>query len=58
MKRARKQAYLIILAVIALVLAIIVIFTAHNLDIKALGVVAIVGGIAMVIVSLPDNGDK
>jgi hypothetical protein len=56
-KRARKQAYLIILSVIVLCLAIFVLVRHKSLDTDALAGIAIAGGFAIIIVSLPDNGN-
>jgi peptidoglycan/LPS O-acetylase OafA/YrhL len=58
MSNVRRQAILIALAVLLLVLAIIVFATAKDWDLRALAAMGLIGGIAVVIVSLPENGKK
>jgi hypothetical protein len=54
---ARRTAYLIILAVALLALAVVVLVTSRSLDIDLLAVQGILGGLAVVVVSLPvDQG--
>jgi hypothetical protein len=57
-RRAKRQAILVILAVLLLVVAIIVWVTSHSLDIDLLAAGAIIGGIAVMVVSLPENGNN
>jgi predicted neutral ceramidase superfamily lipid hydrolase len=56
-KPARRQAYLIVLSVVALTLAIIVLALHQNASTDLLAALGIVTGISIAIVSLPNNGD-
>jgi predicted neutral ceramidase superfamily lipid hydrolase len=56
-KPARRQAYLIVLSVISLTLAVIVLALHRDVSTDLLAALGIVGGIAIAIVSLPNNGD-
>jgi peptidoglycan/LPS O-acetylase OafA/YrhL len=56
--KARRLAYLILLAVALLVLAIIVLVTSRSVDTDLLAAIGILGGLAIVVVALPvTNGD-
>jgi len=55
--RLKKQVYLIILGVVALVLAIIVLIQDQDLSTELLAALGLVGGLAIVINELPDNGN-
>lgn len=58
MTPVRRELYLIALGVIALVLSLIVLIRNRDLDTDLLAVVGIVGGVAMVVVSLPGKNGK
>jgi hypothetical protein len=53
---ARRTAVLIVLGVVALVLAGTVLARNRSLDDELLATIGIVGGLAIVVVSLPVNG--
>ena len=55
MKPARRQAVLILLAVAALVLALTVLVRNRSLDVDLLAALGIVGGLAIVVVALPED---
>jgi hypothetical protein len=57
MSRAKQLAILILLGVGALVLAIIVLATTASADTHLLAVIGLLGGLAMVVVSLPTDKD-
>ena len=57
MKPARRQAVLILLAVAALVLALVVLVRNRSLDVDLLAALGIVGGLAIVVVALPEDRD-
>jgi predicted neutral ceramidase superfamily lipid hydrolase len=54
--KLRREVYLILLGVVVLVLSIIVLARHRSVDTDLLAVVGLVGGVAIVIVSLPGNG--
>jgi hypothetical protein len=54
----RRQAYLIVIAALLLALAVIVLVRSRSLDDDLLAVIGLLGGVAVVIVSLPENKDK
>jgi hypothetical protein len=56
--RARRLLYLILLAVAVLTLALIILVRSRSLDDDMLAAIGILGGLAIVIVALPSNGDK
>jgi hypothetical protein len=51
--RVRRELYLILLGVAMLVLAIIVLIRNRSLDTDLLAVMALIGGLAIVVVALP-----
>jgi hypothetical protein len=56
--RLKKQIYLILLGCIAIILGVVVfIGNFHDWPSDVLGVVAVVGGVAIIINSLPSNGN-
>lgn len=55
MKPARRQACLIVLGVAALVLALIVLVRNRSLDVDLLALLGLVDGLAIVVVSLPED---
>jgi hypothetical protein len=60
MPTVKREVYLILLGVASLVLGIIVLVRNRNLDTDLLAAVAVVGGLAMIVVALPGarNGDR
>jgi uncharacterized membrane protein len=58
MTRARRQALMILLGVICLTLAIIVLVRNRSPDDELLAILGLVGGVAIVVVTLPGNGDR
>jgi hypothetical protein len=56
MSQARKLALLILLGVAMLVLAILVYVRDHRTDDHLLATIGILGGLAVVVVTLPTNG--
>ena len=58
MNPTKKQVALILLAVATLVIALIVLIRNRNLDVDLLAILGIIGGIAIIVVSLPGlNGN-
>jgi hypothetical protein len=55
---AHRVAYLIGLAVAVLVCSLVVIVRDRSLDDELLAVIGLLGGVAIVIVSLPTNGNN
>jgi cytochrome c biogenesis protein CcdA len=55
--KIKRLFLLILLGVGALSIGSIVVATAHDWDIRLLGIVCIIGGLAMVLVALPGNGN-
>jgi hypothetical protein len=53
----KREIYLILIGVIVLVLAIIILLRNRNIDTDLLAVIGLLGGLAIVIVSLPINGN-
>lgn len=58
MSHAKRIAILILLGVGVLVLAIIVLVTARNADTRLLATIGLLGGLAIVVVSLPSSNGK
>ena len=58
MSPVKRQVYLILLGVAALVLGLIVIVTAHNWREHMLAALGVVGGLAIIVVALPGSDDK
>ena len=56
--RVKRQVALILLGVVALVIAIIVLVINQSVSTDLLASLGLIGGAAMVIVSLPNGGDK
>jgi hypothetical protein len=54
--RLRKEIYLILLGVVVLALAVIVLVLNRDLSSDLLAVLGLVGGLAIVITALPENG--
>jgi peptidoglycan/LPS O-acetylase OafA/YrhL len=54
--RLKRVVYLVVIGVAVLVLSIAVLVRAGNLDERFLALVGLLGGAAIVIVSLPTNG--
>jgi hypothetical protein len=52
----KREVILILLGVVALVLALVVLIRNRSLDVDLLAGIAIVGGVAMIVVSLPGSG--
>lgn len=55
--KIKREIYLILLGVAGLVLSIIVLVIGQNASTDLLAAIGIIGGAAMVIVSLPENGN-
>ena len=55
--RVKREVALILLGVVALVIAIIVLVINQSVSTDLLASLGLIGGAAMVIVSLPANGD-
>jgi predicted neutral ceramidase superfamily lipid hydrolase len=53
MSRARRLAYLILLAVAVLTLALIILIRSRSLDDDLLAAIGLLGGLAIVVVALP-----
>jgi hypothetical protein len=58
MSKARRLLYLILLGVAVLVLSILILVRNRSLDTELLAVVGLLGGLAIVVVSLPVNGNN
>ena len=58
MSELKRQVILILLGVVTLVLALIVLIRNRDLDVDLLAALGIVGGIAIVVVSLPRGNGK
>ena len=56
--RVKREVALILLGVVALVIAIIVLVINQSVSTDLLASLGLIGGAAMVIVSLPNGGDK
>ena len=57
MSRARRNLYLILIGVAVLVIAIIVLIRNRSLDVDLLAALGLLGGLAIVVVALPGNGN-
>jgi hypothetical protein len=55
--RLRREVYLILLGVVVLVLSIIILARHRSVDTDLLAVIGLAGGVAIVITSLPANGN-
>jgi len=58
MNPVKRTVYLMLCGVAALTLALVVLVRNHDLGETLLAALGIVGAIAIIIVSLPSNGDK
>jgi hypothetical protein len=56
MTRARRVAYLILLGVGTLTLSLIVLTQNQSISTELLGTVGLLGGLAIILVTLPTNG--
>lgn len=57
MTRARRQLVMILLGVVCLTLALIVLIRNRSPDDELLAILGLVGGLAIIVVTLPGNGD-